>query len=530
MVALDWVILGVYVIVIVGISYLVGRRQENQEDYYVGGRRVPSWQVGGSLIANQVSAISLVGAPAFIAVKEGGGLKWLQYELAIPLAMIVIMAVLVPSFRSMEGITIYQWIEYRFGTLARAMLSLVFLVSRSLATGVALLATSYVTSKCIDLPLDVTIIGIALIALLYTALGGIRADIYSDIIQLVILWIASIVSIVIIFLLLDGDLSMPAGAGERLVVFHTSATGLGDGETFSVWPMLLGGFFLYISYYGCDQSQAQRLLATPNERIAQKALLLNGIFRFPLVLTYCAVGLLLIPLLDKMPFFAGEVMQHPPDYLVPIFFRQYMPAGMLGFIVSGVFAASMSSLDSAINSLSASTWNDMLLKVFPGMDAYSDRTKIRLSRLITIFWGVVTTWFALYMAGGTDTVIELVNMIGSAFYGPIAALFIVGMLLRAPGQGEAVLALVAGVMVNVYLWKWQPGVSWMWWNLSGFATAAIVLAAAGIMRQMFNVNVRHGTYISVKSRAPVSYVAVLAAWFFVMLAVCMVIEGLLLTP
>jgi len=526
-VALDWGILAVYVVIVVGISYLVGRRQKDQDDYYVGGRRVPSWQVGGSLIANQVSAISLVGAPAFIAVKEGGGLKWLQYELAIPLAMIVIMAVLVPSFRSIEGITIYQWIEYRFGKVARAMLSLVFLVSRSLATGVALLATSYVTSKCIDLPLNITIVGIALIALVYTALGGIRADIYSDIIQLVILWIASLVSIWILLLLLDGNYSIPMAAKERLTVFHLDATGLGDGHTFAVWPMLFGGFFLYVSYYGCDQSQAQRLLATPNARIAQKALLINGILRFPLVLTYCAVGLLLIPLLDRMPMFAGEVMVHPPDYVMPIFFRHYMPAGMLGFIVSGVFAASMSSLDSAINSLSASSWNDILLKVFPGMDMYSDRAKIRLSRLITIFWGALTTLFAVYMAGGRDTVIELVNMIGSAFYGPIAALFIIGMILRFPGQGEAVAAMFAGVSVNVYLWLMQPGVSWMWWNLSGFVIAALVLITGGTLRWCITGQTRYTGYASVRAGAPVSYMGMLLVWFFIMVVVCMVIEGIL---
>ena len=123
---IDWVILVIYIIAIVLMSSFIGRRQRNQEDYYLGGRRVPPWQVGTSMVANQVSAISLIGAPAFIAVRNNGGLKWLQYELAVPLAMIAIITVLVPMLRSGGGITIYQYLEKRFGTAVRLCLSFIF--------------------------------------------------------------------------------------------------------------------------------------------------------------------------------------------------------------------------------------------------------------------------------------------------------------------------------------------------------------------------------------------------------------------
>jgi len=478
---IDWIIVIIYGLGVIALSFFVGRRQKDQEDYYLGGRKVGPWLAGASMASNQVSAISLVGAPAFIALQDSGGLKWLQYELAIPLAMIFIAVFLVPLIRSSGGITIYQYLEERFGTETRLALSLIFLVSRSLATGVALLAASYVTAVCAGIPLLQTVIIIGAVSLVYTSIGGIMADIYSDIIQLVVLWGGAFVMIAVIIRLINGDVSFAPEMGQRLTVFDMASSGFGDGDYFSFWPMVFGGFFLYVSYYGCDQSQAQRLLAAGTSRNASKSLLVNSVIRYPLVLTYCALGLLLIPFMEKHPEFTGKVLSLPPDYLVPHFVNDYMPAGLLGLVIAGIFAASMSSLDSAINSLSAATWNDLLVKVFPGLDAITDRQKVSLSRVITVFWGVFSIAAAAFMAGGPDTVIELVNKIGSAFYGPIAAVFVLGIVLKRKSQAPPLGGLVFGMAVNIVLWLGFSSVSWMWWNLTGFAAALIAGTVLGVV-------------------------------------------------
>ena len=141
MTSIDWVILIFYLIFIVSMSAVIGKRQKSQEDYYLGGRSMPSWQIAFSVMATQVSAISLIGVPAFIALKSGGGLIWLQYEFAIPLAMMLIMLILVPMYHATRAVTIYEYLEKRFGTQTRTIISAVFLISRGLGTGVALLAT-----------------------------------------------------------------------------------------------------------------------------------------------------------------------------------------------------------------------------------------------------------------------------------------------------------------------------------------------------------------------------------------------------
>jgi SSS family solute:Na+ symporter len=169
---------------IIAMSLYLGRRQHSPDDYFLAGRRMENWPIALSIMATQVSAVSLIGAPAFVALKPGGGLRWLQYELAVPLAMIALILVFVPRLRSLPITTLYDYLEMRFGARARSALSLVFLISRGLSTAVALYAASMVLSVCLELSLVWTMMVLASITILYTTIGGIEADIYSDIVQM----------------------------------------------------------------------------------------------------------------------------------------------------------------------------------------------------------------------------------------------------------------------------------------------------------------------------------------------------------
>jgi SSS family solute:Na+ symporter len=519
---LDWGVLAIYLVGVVAMAALVGRKQKNQEDYYVGGRQMASWQVALSIMATQVSAISLIGAPAFIALKSNGGLKWLQYEFAVPLAMILIILVLVPIYRKMNSITIYEYLERRYGIATRSMISVVFLMSRGLGTGVALLATGIVTSACLGMSLTPTIILIGVVSMAYTTLGGIKADIYSDIAQLVVLWVGTFVCIYIVWSLLgDSAFTFAATSNPRLATIDFASTGLGDGKTFAFWPMVIGGLFLYFSYYGCDQSESQRILTTKDTRSAQKALLINGLLRYTLVLTYCLFGVLLLSFLDNNPTFAASLEGAQPDFLVPYFLIKYVPSGLLGLVVAGIFAASMSSIDSAMNALSAATWRDFLARQFPKMAAYSEKKTMRMSRLLTVIWGLIATIFAIYLSGGMDTVIVLVNKIGSAFYGPVLAVFVLGIVTRRANQRGAITGLLGGVAVNLILWQgYQDTISWLWWNPIGFGLAFILgYSTSTIASAKTDAGAPLIEKLSLSRRdMPLGYAAALSVAFLIMLA------------
>jgi SSS family solute:Na+ symporter len=515
MTELDIIILVLYIAGIMAMSLFIGRRQKNQEDYYLGGRKVAPWLVGSSMAANQVSAISLIGAPAFIAMRDGGGLVWLQYEMAVPLAMIVIILVLVPAFRSTGGVTIYRYLEERFGSRVRLAVTLIFLVSRSLATGVALLAAAYVTSITVAIPLYPSLLLIGGVSLAYTLMGGISADIISDVVQMGLLWLGSIVIIVVALMKMPMELDLSMLEGGRMAVFDFSSAGVGTGNTYTFLPMLLGGLFLYISYYGCDQSQAQRILTTADNRKAARSLVINSLIRFPLVLTYSLAGVAMIPFLAASSGFAESMAGMPPDFLIPTFIRDFVPSGLSGLIMAGIFAASMSSLDSAINSLSASTWDDVLVRFRPGLEKLNARRQLTISRYLTFAWGAFAILAAWFFAGGSESVIELVNRVGSAFYGPVAAVFVIGVTTRRKGEKAVLAALAAGVGLNLALWIGAGDtLSWLWWNVTGFLAAALTWFALSRMEKPLPGGLTLD-WPTVPSRA----VVVLLAWFFVILLV-----------
>ena len=471
---LDWWVISIYFVILIGMSTVIGRFQKTETDYFLGGRNISSLAIALSIMATQCGSISIISAPAFVALKEGGGLLWLQYEFAVPLAMVVLMIFFIPYFYKLNITTVYEYLENRFNYSVRWIMSLLFQLSRGLATGVAVYAVSIVTAVCFNLPLWLAILLTGFISTLYTMLGGIKAVIYTDALQIIVLWGA-------VFICLGFGLPM-LGNWEEIVNSLSSINlkavdfshhGFGDGHTFSFWPMVLGGLFLYISYYGCDQSQVQRVLSSASIKESNRSLFLNGLLRFPLVVSYCALGVFMIVFLSQNPDFRSSLPPENYDYLMPMFIVKYLPHGIIGFILVGIFAAAMSSIDSAINSLSAATLKDLLIRSHTLKEIISKKF-IFYSRLTTLLWGTVCTVFAFLVGNVSSTVIEGINKIGSVFYGPILATFILGILTKSAKSGGVIVGLFSGILLNIVLWTFFPNISWLWWNLTGcFCTFGI---------------------------------------------------------
>ena len=470
--------LSIVVLSLVGLVVLAGwlaRRQRHTADYYLGGGRLPAWALGLSLAANQVSAISLIGAPAFVALRPGGGLGWLQYELAVPLAMAALVVWGVPFLRRAAGAEIYTVVEARLGPGARRLLAAFFLVGRGLGAGVVLYASSLVVDACTAWGFSTSLLVVGTVAVAYTALGGLTADVISDVLQFGLLWGATVVVTVVLGLRMAGRGLLTGVDPARLVILDLSHHGLGDGATFAFWPMLIGGFFLYLSYYGCDQTQAQRILAAADADQARRALTVASLVRFPLVLTYCLFGLMLAAFLAATPDFAQTLQGRPPDALVPQFLVTYLPTGIVGVVVAGILAAALSSIDSALNSLSA-----VVVEEFSTPALRRDPARqLRWARIATIGWGVAATTAAWFFSRAGETSIELINRVGSALYGPVLAVFLLAWRSRRADQWSAVAGAVAGLLANLALAAWAPGISWLWWNVVGCGVTLVVGVALG---------------------------------------------------
>ncbi len=368
---LDWGVIALYLVFILGAGFLLGRSQSTIHDYYLGSRTVRWWQSGLSTMATQLGAVSFVSAPAFVVLKDGGGLKWLAYEFAVPLALILVMVVILPTFHRAGVISIYEYLEARFDAGTRTLVSLLFQVGRGLAIAVTLLAGGLVLSTALGISTSMAIITISLVTIVYDVLGGIRVVILSDVIQMFIILVGILVCGGVALSFVGWDTAWANMEPSRLRVLDFQHLGLNPAGTYAFWPMILGGFFLYASYYGCDQSQVQRELTVGKIDEVKKSLLVNAFGRFPLVLLYCTMGVF-IGAVVMTPEFLGRTaiaigsspetvattLQRDPDRMVPLFILSYLPHGVIRFIYVAILSALMSSLDSAFNSMSAVTVRD----------------------------------------------------------------------------------------------------------------------------------------------------------------------------
>ncbi len=490
---IDWLVIGIYLIGLIAFGVWLSLRQFSRADYYVGGRSIGAWPIAISTMATQCSTNSILGAPAFVAFTAGGGLVWLQYELAVPLAMIAIMVVLLPTFRQLRLVSVYAYLEHRFDLKTRLILSGLFQFIRAFATAVTIYSIALVVELITGLPFWGAVLLLGAITLVYDIFGGVRGVIYSDVIQMLIL----VSVLLLIFFLLLQDLggfsqlfaTFPA---ERLNTLDFAHHGLGDGQTFAFWPMLIGGFFLYVSYYGCDQSQVQRVLCASSTAQSQKALFLNGLLRFPLVLLYCLVGVGIGSYALNTPDFIASLPLNgaQPNYnlIVPQYILQSLPVGLVGLALVALFAAAMSSLDSVINSLSASTMEDFARRFHKGQ--WSDQQELWISRIITLLWGTIAIVFSFYVGDIASSVLVAINKIGSLINGPVLGVFLLGLLTKRTSGTGATIGLIAGFVFNLICWLYLPQVSWLWWNVFGLVVCMVVGYGVSLLVQS-DTNERH---------------------------------------
>src|SRR5210317_530966 len=213
--AFDWAIIIIYLIGMIGLSFFLARGQKTGRDYYLGGNKTAPLPIALSTMATQCSTNSLLGAPAFVAFAAGGGMIWLQYELAVPFAMIILMALIFPVLRSLKLISLYAYLEKRFDAVTRTIISILFQFIRAFGTGVTVYGISLVLMICLNIPFWVAVLMLGGVTIVYDVMGGMKAVIWSDVIQIVVLF-GAILAAIVMAVHLTGGLSVVFDQPARL--------------------------------------------------------------------------------------------------------------------------------------------------------------------------------------------------------------------------------------------------------------------------------------------------------------------------
>lgn len=471
---LDYIIVAVYLALTLGLGFAL-RKQKSEGDFFLGGRTMGWMPLSLSAMATQLSAISFISAPAFVGLRENGGLKWLTYEFSLPLAMVFVTFVIMPALYRSGHISIYEYLEKRFSRSTRVFISVAFQIARCFATAIMVYATGIILESVLSVPFWLSISLIGFVTLLYSFMGGMKAVVYTDAIQMCLV----IGGLVLCFIFALGELG---GIGpmleqvdpDRLKAVDFSNYGF-SGDEFGFWPMLLGGFILYASYYGCDQTQAQRSLSAKSLSDVRKMLLTNGLLRFPITLLYCFAGLAIGAVALGNPEFLATIPKDKPDYLMPRYIIEYLPHGVIGILLVAILSAAMSTLSSGINSLAAVTMEDMAMI---GKGPKNEKQALSRSRWLAVFWGGLILILSAFAGNIAPTVIEAINKVGSCMYGPVLSVFVIGILFKRVGAQAANIGLVVGLALNIYMWLFQADIFWMWWNFIGVVVTTLVAVAA----------------------------------------------------
>jgi SSS family transporter len=508
-----------------------GRGSNSVSQFLLAGKSMPWYAMGLSIMATQASAIT------FISTTGQGfadGMRFVQFYFGLPIAMVILSATAVPIFHRANVFTAYEYLEQRFDSRTRALVTAIFLIGRGLGAGVGLAAPAIVMSAILGIPYHWTTVIMGALIILYTTMGGIRALTWADVLQMGMIMSALIVALFIAISILPADVSFLdavrlAGAAGRLNAIDTH---FDWNNRYNLWSGLIGSTFLMLAYFGTDQSQVQRYLTGRSIAQSRLGLLLNAVAKVPVQFLILFIGTMVFvfflfvrpPLLyppaemtklqqsaaypalearyeqawndraeaarhlkqgtpigafraaqKKFEAVRAEAQEQGSEsdtnYIFLTFVLHYLPHGLVGLILGVIFSAAMSSSSGEVNSLAAVSMIDIYQRHL--VKDRHDAHYLFASRMATVFWGAYAVIFANF-APNFGALIEAVNQVGSLFYGSMLGVFVVAFFMKRATGSAAFWGVVAGQFTVFAIARFTP-IAYLWYNVIG---AVVVIAVA----------------------------------------------------
>ncbi len=534
-VAFDLVIIGIYFAIIAGIGVYFSRRNNSVSEFALGGRSIPWWAVLASILASEISAGTFFGAP-------GEGFRLHNYTYAqlmagYLLARLVVSGVFIPAYYKHNVVSIYEFLEIRFGPRTRSMASVIFLITRTLASGARLwVPTLLVVVIWNQMNPDhrlgnweqfwVTGLALVIITILtaaYTAIGGIKAVIWTDVLQIAVLFGALGFSVWyllghipggwegakthlkqpgdLLFIQWNGDTPPTPEFTEKYGATWGSIKSILESE-YTVWCALFGSLFVTLATHGTDQDMVQRMLTAKNKRQSAVATILSGLADIPITFAVLTIGILLA-------VYYGHIVSDPhlpmtdtgPDNMrvFPYFVVNVMPGGLRGLVIAGVLATTMGSLGTAMNSLATSYSRDFHFRWFRTPQDDAKRVKIIKLSTVAFALGLVLVGLATAFVKAHNPSLSIIGIILGSFgytYGSLLGIFMVALFTKSRGNdlGNPI-AMAAGIIAVAIasnlpndVWKmfadkplysnpeWFPVIEFPWRVLVGtMVTVAVAL-------------------------------------------------------
>ncbi|UBM58676.1 sodium/solute symporter [Marinilongibacter aquaticus] len=445
---LDIVVIVIYFLILSWMGYVFSKRQNDTDDYFKGGGRIPWWAAGLSIFGTALSAITFMAVPAKTFATDW---SYFVFNMTIFLVAPLIVLLFIPFFRKLNVATAYAFLENRFSLGIRLIGSVSFIVYQIGRMGVVLFLPSIALNVVTGIDIFVCIALMGSVSMLYTLLGGIEAVIWTDVMQVLVLLGGAVLSLVLIGAKVDGGF---AAIVETASVNHKF--NLVD-FTFSlkqptVWVMLIGGVFANMCTYGTDQTMVQRYLTTKTENEANRSVWTNAFLVIPSTILFFFIGTALFAFYRSFPQELNPTLQNN-DAIFPWFIVSELPQGVSGVLIAAIFAAAMSSLSSSMNSAATAYSTDIHFR----FGWTKNRKPLKVARMATFIFGLSGTLSAFIMASmDIQSLWDVFQQVLGLLIGSLGGVFLLGMLtVRANTKGVLV-GIGISILVQVLVAFYQP--------------------------------------------------------------------------
>ena len=466
---IDYTIFGAYLALSALVGILAGGKGKSLSDYFLADRGVNRWVVAMTVLASLFSGISYLAGPAEV---YQNGLGFALVIVAFFIATPVTAIFLLPKYYNTRYFTAYHYFQDRFGLSIRLLASGLFILRVSLWLGAAIFAPALALKAVTGLPLAFTILSTGLIATLYTMKGGMKAVIWTDVMQLAVLFGGQLIIMLVAAGKVDGGFAgvwNSAREGGKLEFSFS----LDPHVRITVWAALIGGTFLNLVQMATDQVSVQRYLTAGSLREAQRSLWIKLWIFLPVFFVFYGTGLVLYAFYHQHGDPLALKLVERADQILPHFVVTQLPAGLPGLLIAAIYAASMSTISAGVNSLTSATLCDFY-QTLRKDEQLDDATLVRRARMWTLFYGVLVTLFAFVIAAFEKNLIESVNTIIGIVGGPMLGLFMLGMFTRRATERGALVGTIGGLLCSLVLTLSKTTISFLWFTLIGVIVTMVI--------------------------------------------------------
>ena len=458
-----------YFLVLAWMGFYFSKKQKNTDDYFKGGGRLPWWAVGLSIFGTSLSAITFMAIPAKAYATDW---SYMLVNAGILLVAPCILYLFIPFYRKLNVTTAYEYLEQRFSPLIRVICSVAFILFQIGRMGIVLflpsIALNVVTG--FDIYLCIGLMGV--LSLAYTMMGGIEAVVWTDALQVVVLLGGALLVVTFMCFNIPDGLT---GVLEEAVADHKFNLGAThfDIKQSTLWTVLIATFFTNITTYGTDQTMVQRYMTTETEQQARKSVLTNAVLTIPATLLFFFVGTVLYVYYKHHPMELSLTITDG-DAILPWYIYSQLPQGVAGLLVSGVFAAAMSTLSSSMNSAATA----YIVDIHSKMTKQKGHSNLRMAQMATCLLGLAGIVFALIMATWEiKSLWDEFNKILGIILGSMGGLFLLGMMTRKANAGGALCGIIGSMMVQLLVIQNQT-VHLLLYTATGFISCFLIGYAA----------------------------------------------------